>query len=396
MKLLFLTPRFPWPLIGGDRVKPYYLLSHLAKAHDVTLVSFYQGNKMLPDSDIDKIKNLGVKEVYVVNIDIVKAALRTAALSLFTKNPLEISYYNQPEFGFIVDRLLRKENFDLGFSFFMRTAEYLKGTRIKKILVAEDCRTLYQTRSYEETSNLKQKIVRKFEAVRLKKYEPRIMTYFDAVTFVTNEDIQNIRTMNTGGNYRLLTNGVNLDVYTMPVEPAKRSGILFAGKLDIWANYLMIQQIVNDIFPKVKNKYPAASLKIVGARAPKYVKALIKFPVTLDVNVPSMVPYLQLSQLFIHPHSGGTGIQNKLLEAMACGCPVVTTPTGIQGIPVTHGVDVLIGRNNDELAAHAVTLLENRDYAKEIGDNARKLIEQSFSWESIFKSLDEIIEEVCK
>jgi glycosyltransferase involved in cell wall biosynthesis len=122
--------------------------------------------------------------------------------------------------------------------------------------------------------------------------------------------------------------------------------------------------------------------------------SLQKKHIKVTSNVPEMVPFLQNAQLFLHPHNGGSGIQNKLLEAMACGCPVVTTPTGIQGIPARNGLDVLIGRSKDELIEHSVKLLQNPDFAEEISFNARQMIEENHDWPVIFDQCDRIIDEV--
>ena len=395
LKLLFLTPRFPFPLIGGDRLKPFYMMKHLAKKHDVKLVSFYQGSKPLSNEYLRQVTSLGV-EAHVVNVDPLTAGLRTLVLSMFTRKPFEISFYSLPEFGFEVEKLCKKHDFDLGFAFYMRTAEFIKNKLFKKILVAEDCRTLYQNRSYLDTNDFKQRIIRKWETSRLRKYEPEIMNHFDVATFVTHEDIKAISEMNPDANYRHLTNGVNLEIFRMPGDDNVRSGILFAGKLDIWANYLMLQQIIGKIYPIVREKLPSAVLKVVGARPTKAVKSLLTEKIKTEFNVESMVPHLQKARVFIHPHSGGTGIQNKLLEAMACGCPVVTTPTGIQGIPATHGKDVLIGKNTEEMAEHIISVLENDELASSLGHNARKMIEENLSWVSIYKELDSIVDDVMK
>lgn len=392
MRILFLTPRFPFPVVGGDRLKPYKVLSHLGKNYKTTLVTFYQGQK-IPDEYKEEIEKLGV-ELFVVYLDPIKAGLRTLPLTLFSNQPLEIAYYNQPEFGFLVEKLTKERKFDLAFAFFMRTAEYLKHLPVKKILMAEDCRVLYQKRSYEESKNIKQKLIRYWEYKKLSSYEPKIVEYFDAVTFVTNNDIETMKLENPAGNYRLLTNGTDTDYFVPPQNPDKRKGILFSGKLDIWANILMIERIVKDIFPMIKQKVPEATLSIVGSNPPKRIESLESDSITLHKNVPSMLPFLQESQLFLHPHSGGSGIQNKLLEAMSCACPVVTTNTGIQGIPVKHLESVLIGKSNEEMAELSVQLLRDKDFALKIGESARKVILENLSWKRVFQMLDELIEEV--
>lgn len=391
LRILFLTPRLPFPLIGGDRLKPYYILKHLAKSHDVTLVSFYQGAEV-PKSYIKEIEKMGVT-LHVVPLNPFRAGFRTAC-KLITSKPLEIDYYTQREFKNVVDSLEPEKNFDLGISFFMRTAEYLKNKKMTKILMAEDCRTIYQKRSYMESQNLKQKSVRLWEYKKLQKYEPEIVKHFDVTTLVSRDDIKAMQEQNPGAEYRLLTNGTDLDKFEMPADNSKRKGILFAGKIDVWANELMILNIVKEILPIIKEKVPDVEFHIAGAKPTAGILALKCKNVILHADVPEMVPYLQQAELFLHPHRGGSGIQNKLLEAMASGCPVVTTPTGNQGIGAKHDESALIGQTKEELARHAVRLLTDKDFAAKIAKNARALMEDTHSWNAVYKQMDDILEEL--
>lgn len=390
LKILFLTPRFIYPTIGGDRLKPYYLLSHLCKYHDVTLVSFFQGG-LPPKSFTREVEKLGCKLVTIPLLPF-KAGLRSF-FKIFSKKPLEILYYTQPEFTEAVQAIIKEEKIDLAFSFFMRTAEYLKDLQVKKILMAEDCRTLYQKRSYQQTDHLLQKFIRWWEYFKLKKYEPEICNHFDIVTLVTKEDIESMSKQNSACQYRYLTNGVDLNKFEMPDSTEKREGILFAGKLDVWANVLMLQRIASEILPIIRKHVPNVKFDIVGANPPQQILNLKCKDIEIHSNVPDMKPFLQKAAVFIHPHNGGSGIQNKLLEAMASGCPVVTTNTGIQGIDARHGVEALIGNTSAEIAEHTVTLLQNQYFAQEIAENARLLIETTHSWDSVYHSIDVIINE---
>lgn len=392
LKILFLSPRLPYPLIGGDRVKPYNILKHLGQHHDVTLVSLYQGVSA-PKEYTDELEKLGIK-LHVVSLDPIKAGIRTAIMTLSSDFPLEIAYYNQPEFGFLVEKLQKQENFDVGIAFFMRTAEYIKTMPFKKILMSEDCRLVYQQRSSDETKSLKQKLVRRWEVKKLKKYEPRIVNYFDAVTLVTNEDIESMKLSNLNANYRLLTNGTDIQKFVPPQNNDNRKDILFLGKLDIQANVLMLKRIAQDIFPAIKQQVPEVKLKIVGAKPPAEVKKLVGNGIELYPDVPDAVPWLQSAQLFLHPHTGGSGIQNKLLEAMACGCPVVTSPTGNQGIHALNGRDAFIANNNKEFIDYSVKLLKDKDLADTISQNCRKLIEETHSWELVYRQMDDILSEL--
>jgi polysaccharide biosynthesis protein PslH len=390
-KLLFLTPRFPYPLIGGDRIKSKMLLEYLAKKYEVFLVSFSHGG-MPPLEYIEKIENLGI-HLSVIPLIPFKAGLRALTYH-YLKLPLEICFYTQPEFKKVVEKLCAENNFDLAISFFMRTAEYLKNFHSKKILIAEDCRTLYMYRSYKNTKNILQKAIRWWELIRLKKYEPYIVNKFDTITLVTNEDICSMKNQNPNARYRLLSNGVDTERYTPIFEYNQRKGILFTGKLNTLANHIMAQRIITDIFPQIKSVMPDITLDIAGAYPYNSILKNNNSTIKIHPNVPDLLPYLQKARVYLHPHNGATGIQNKIMEAMACSCPVVTTPTGIQGIPVVNGESVLIGKSSAELAELTVYLLKNPEIARKLGENARKTIIESHSWDMIYRDLDSILEEI--
>ncbi|MGB9701751.1 MAG: glycosyltransferase [Candidatus Kapaibacteriota bacterium] len=381
----------PFPLIGGDRIKSYKLLSYLSKKHNITLVTFYQGKENYNQYK-NEIEKLGVK-VYVIPLNPIVAGLNSL-FRLYQFKPLEILYYYQKSYQKLVDDLLRTKKFDIAFSFFMRTADYLKGKDIPKILIAEDCRYLYQTRSYSQSNNLIQKAVRKFEYLTLSKYEPNTVDYFDLITFVTNEDIDYINNIKPLSKYRLLTNGTDIEHFK-PLEFEKRDLILFTGKLDYWLNKLMINRLINSIIPKIQKEFPSAMLTVVGAKAPNFLKELSqKGKIQLHENVPDLLPYLQRARVYLHPHIGASGIQNKLLEAMSAGCPIVTTESGNQGIYGKHREHLLIGETDDEIANYAIELLKDNELAKKISANARQLIIETHNWDIIYEKLDEIIKEI--
>ncbi|MBU3742100.1 MAG: hypothetical protein FGM24_07410, partial [Candidatus Kapabacteria bacterium] len=166
--ILFLTPRFPWPLIGGDRVKSYYVLRHLASRHHVILVSFNHG---APASTEQRcaIESLGV-EVHDVALNPIVAGMASMR-TLTTHLPLEIAFYTRPDFARVVESVLSNNKVDVGISFFMRTAEYLRHRSMPKVLIAEDCRAEYQSRSTNAARSLHQKLIRWWETRKLRTYE---------------------------------------------------------------------------------------------------------------------------------------------------------------------------------------------------------------------------------
>ena len=160
-EILFLSPRLPFPIVGGDKLKAYNTIKYLAKKHKVTLVSFFQGEQNKMPEYIKELENIGI-EVFVLPLSPISAGISILP-RIFKNIPLEVLYYTQKNFQKIVDELLHTRKFDVVFSFFMRTAEYIKNSKIPKILMCEDCRTLYQKRSADNSKNLIQKIIRNWE-----------------------------------------------------------------------------------------------------------------------------------------------------------------------------------------------------------------------------------------
>lgn len=390
MKILFLNPRLPYPLISGDRVKSYHLLKHLAKEHDVTLVSYFQGSRF-PEVFENKVRNLGV-QTFTFPLSPVTAGLN-AAKHLF-EMPLEIAYYTGRKFKKKVGELLENENFDIAVSFFMRASEYLKNKDLPKILIAEDCRILYQQRSYQKSRNPLQKFVRLWEYLHLLSYEPKTVNRFDITTCVTKTDIENMRLRSPNADFMLLTNGVDLEYFKPADIFSQRSGIVFTGKLDVYSNTMMAQEIILQLFPKIKRQIPNSQLTIAGAKAPSSLTAFRSNSINIKSDVPEMLPYYQNARVFLHPHRGASGIQNKVLEAMACGCCVVTTPTGVQGIPAKHGKNVMISNSKMELVENTLKLLKDDTLAENISTNARKAIENSHSWETVYRQMDAVLERI--
>ncbi len=396
-KILFLTPRLPFPLVGGDRIKPYNLLRHLAKNNEVHLVSFYQGNDDITELS-NELKKLNI-QLDVVRLNPILKALQIL-LNFLSDKPLEILYYYDNKFKKIVDKKISEFDFDISFAFFMRTAEYLKNKNIPKVLIAEDCRTIYQQRSYSESSSFIQKFVRWWDYKKLKNYEPKIMTKFDLVTLVSDFDVAQIKLLSPKSNVGLLTNGTEINKFKpddkFENNEIERSGLLFLGKLDIWANQMMVNKIVKNILPVILNEFPDIIFSIVGANPPANILKLQSKNIKIYPNVPDVRTYYQSNMIFIHPHSGATGIQNKVLEAMSCGMAVVTTHTGNQGINAQNGKDIVLADDLKDFKELTLMLLKNKDKAIDIGKNARKHIIETHSWESVFIELDKILDEYAK
>jgi glycosyltransferase involved in cell wall biosynthesis len=391
LNILLATPHFPYPLIGGERIKLNYLIKHLAKNNKVFLVSLDRGYEV-KDEYINEIKSLNV-DTNVFKINNLKSTFYAGFFSLF-RHPLEIEYFNNSGFNKKIKEIIENNHIDLILNFFIRTAEHVKNLPVKKILIAEDCRSYYQSRTSDASSNLKQKLIRQYDSKKIAKYESEIMNYFDITTVVTQEDYFQMKILNPKAEIKIISQGVSTEIFRPSQQKIDRKDILFLGKLDVWANILMVQKIVNEIFPLIKKSIPDAKLNIVGSNPVKEIINYANESIIIHQNPKDIAEYYQKSAIFLHPHIGGSGIQNKVLEAMSVGCPVVTSPSGANGIDIINFKNGFIAQNVKEFADFSIQLLKDSELNNKIGHNSREYIKLEKSWDSVFIQWDKMISEL--
>jgi glycosyltransferase involved in cell wall biosynthesis len=338
-----------------------------------------------------------LRSIEVVPFNKVRAGLRILG-SLPISTPIEFAYYYEPAMKRAVTQALATHSYDLIICFFLRTAEYVKGIRgIPKLLIAEDARVILQERASKRFELSPQWIVRKIDALKLREYEPKIMAKgFDLVTFVAEEDRQRINAFDPRIPTEILTNGVDLKDFPVIAGPRKNQ-IVFAGHLGVYHNRLMAERLIHRIFPLIRKSSPETRLLIVGKEPSATLAELVKSTsgAELHPNVPSVNQFIGESSVFVHPQEVGAGIQNKLLETMAIGTPVITTPVGANGIEgLASGVNALIGVSDEEIASFTLGLLKDKHFASLLAENARKLIETYYTWECVFTKLDLMVSQL--
>jgi glycosyltransferase involved in cell wall biosynthesis len=391
LRILFLTPRYPFPLIGGDRVKAYYLLRGLAASHEVVCASMIEG----ADASVEQreaLTGMGVR-VETVLLSQFKAVARVA-LTVLSNKPLEIQYYTSRNFAALVDRLVVETKPDVIISFFMRTAEYALPYRIPRVLVAEDARLLLQERATAGGFTGPGWVMRMAEKMKLRKYEPQIIGNFDRVTYVAELDRKKMQGMNPAARTAIVTNGVDLEAFPFNPDQSSRSGLVLAGKLDVLQSRVLAESLAREVMPLVRRQVPDAVCTIVGKNPPPAITRLACEYVRVIGEVPHMSPYLTSAAVFAHPLRVGAGIQNKVLEAMASGAPVVTTSEGISGIRAIDGEHAFVTRSTEEFANRSVALLRDASLRFRMATAAHALIERDHTWPAVLAQLQEVLDDV--
>jgi sugar transferase (PEP-CTERM/EpsH1 system associated) len=387
MKILFLTSRFPFPPIGGDKLRFFNILKYLGKKHNVSIVCFSEC-KVSPDI-------LEEYKAYFCEIDIVILPKNYSYINclygLIKRHPLQISYYYSKEMERLVEKKIDEKKFDLLFVHLIRMAEYVKEIPIYKILDMTDAQSLNYLRGLSYRRGV-WSIINKIEMDRAQRYEQAIWRYFDKTLVVSPVDLQYLKKLDNEMSIDLLPNGVDIERYKFRLTNHSNKKICFVGNMRTFPNTDAVIYFCKEILPLIKKKMPEIEFYIVGIEPSKKVKQLSNIKnVFVTGKVENISEYIHTSAVSVAPMRVGAGVQNKILESMALGTPVVTTSIGLEGIEATLGKEILVADSPIEFADKVVELIENKKLRERISINARKFIEENYIWDKVLKKLDEII-----
>lgn len=216
---------------------------------------------------------------------------------------------------------------------------------------------------------------------------------FREVVAVTPEDADAIEALTPGLRPRPIPNGVDTRRFAPRADVAVDPDLLvFTGTMDYVPNVDAAVALATDVLPRIRAVRPGVRLALVGRRPRPDVTALARLPgVTVTGEVDDVVPWLARAAVMVCPMWSGTGVKNKLLEAMACARPCVATPLALQGIAATPDVDVLVRDDAEAVAAGTLDLLRRPEQAAALGDAARRLVERDHSWASVADRYREVL-----
>lgn len=405
MKILFIVP-YPPSLI---RVRPYNLIRELSRrGHQVTVATLWSDENEREDGE--RLRSVAY-QVRLVRQPRWRSYLN-CVLALPSKKPLQSVYSWNPNLVGQLNGSVKsprgKPDFDLVH------VEHLRGSRfglhVKRlnpqlpvIWDSVDCISLLFKLASGRSNKITSRVITSFELGRTRRYESWLLGQF-AHTLVTSRiDQEAMLELSGDGTARakrisVLPNGVDLDYFT-PDENASREAdtLVVSGKMSYHANVTMVMYLVEQIMPRVWATRPEAKLWIVGKDPVPEIRTLNQNPkITVTGTVDDIRPYLRGASVAVSPVIYGVGIQNKVLEAMACGTPVVSTPQAVSTLNVTHGNDVLIAENPDVFARYVLRILNDHTYRDQIGKTGRKYVETNHDWSEIAKRLEEIYSETIR
>ena len=392
MKILFLANRIPYPPYRGDKLKIYNLAKRLKDKHELYLLTFAQTEEEFQyKEELEKI----FKEVHLIYLPKWRSALNCVS-GLWSSKPLQVLYFQSGKLKNKLQQMLRQHHFDAVHVQHLRMSPYLaKEKNIPRILDLPDAFSLYWERRSKLPRGFARKIFETIEQARVLKYEP-IMDEYDMSLVCSAEDLEYIVRIHDTANIKLLPNGVDTTTfYSGGHDYTHNNTLLFTGNMDYAPNVDAVIYFAKDILPLIRKRFPDLRFVIAGQRPVKTVTALAADPhITVTGFVKDLAPIYNSASVVVAPLRFGAGTQNKVLEAMAIGVPVVCSNIGFAGLGITSGQGAIMQTSPDAFANSVIELLSSQELRQKVGQQGSEIIHDRFDWDVVSAMLDGYFKEI--
>jgi len=386
MRILFLAQRVPYPPNRGDKITTWRLVERLGRTHEVRIVAFAHDEKDLAAAE--ELRKKGFPTTAVPYRD--RAAKIAALPLLLTRKPLTLGVYGSRELQAAVDALAPDS--DLAYAYSSSMGAFLeKHRRLPRIMHFGELDS-DKWRQYAERSGFPMRHVYAREHRTLLEFEQRIARSFAANVVCTPLEKAVFEREIPGATAVVLRNGVDLAYYAPRWSGREPGRIVFTGVMNYLPNAEGCVWFVREILPLVRRVVPGATFSIVGSHPTPEVQRLAEVQgVEVTGFVDDTRTWLGKASLSVAPLRIARGIQNKVLEAMAMGLPVVGTTCATQGVEGLDGRDFRVQDEPEGFAREVVDLLRSPERALELGRAARRFVEATYDWEVVFGPLDELV-----
>ncbi|MCB1876794.1 MAG: TIGR03087 family PEP-CTERM/XrtA system glycosyltransferase [Chromatiales bacterium] len=393
-ELLFLVHRIPYPPNKGDKIRSFHLLEHLRKRFTVHLGCFVDDPDDWPHVDV--LRGMCDQSCFLP-LNPTRSKLKSLS-ALFTGKPLTLPYYFDRRMAEWVEGILARPGLKTVVMFSSSMAQYIDGAQVQGRRTLLDFVDVDSDKwsQYAASKTWPLNWLYRREGRTLLQFEREMARRFDTSVFVSGHETELFARLAPESASRVIacSNGVDFAYFspehTFP-SPFSHPGpvLVFTGAMDYWANVDAVVWFARKVFPGLRERYPGLAFVIVGSRPGPEVQGLTEIPgVTVTGTVPDVRPYLAHCDAAVIPLRIARGIQNKVLEAMAMGKPVVTTRAAFEGIDAKPEQDLLLADDEAQLIKQCERLLNGQVDTRRMGDSARNVIVEKYDWEKNLQRLD--------
>ena len=390
MNILYLCHRFPYPPKRGGKIRPFNMIRHLqASGHRVTVCS-------LARSAAEAEEGRGIApHCEAFHIGLVKEPLQWARMivRLPVPTPSSMGYFYSAGLAATVRRLLAAQRFDLVFVHCSSVAPYVQHVRgIPKILDFGDMDS-QKWLEYARYKPFPLSLGYTLEGHKMLWAEKRLARRFDLCTATTRAEWATLESYATGAATDWFPNGVDADYFSPTDGAYDADTISFIGRMDYYPNQECMLRFCKAVWPLLHARRPGMKLLIVGADPSPEIRALAALPgVTVTGSVPDVRPHIRGSALMVAPLAIARGTQNKILEAMAMGVPVVTSRAAAGGVDAEAETHFLVADAAQDVAAAVLRIVENPAERARLAAAGRARMLSHHAWPRSMQRLDGIIE----
>jgi polysaccharide biosynthesis protein PslH len=389
VKILYVCHRFPFPPKRGGKIRPFNMIKHLAASHDVTVASIARSQEEAQEG-----KGLAFFCSEYVMAE-VKNPIQVARMvaRLPTPIPSSMGFFYSRALAARVRQLLARERYDLIFVHCSSVAQYVEAVRgIPKILDFGDM----DSQKWLEYARYKPFPLSTgywLEGKKLEREEIRLTGQFDMCTATTRAEWQTLASYGDNFASDWFPNGVDSSYFAPSDDPYDPDAICFVGRMDYYPNQECMFDFCANVLPLLREQRPNVKLTIVGANPSPAVKRLDKLPgVSVTGSVPDVRPYVRRSALMVAPLNIARGTQNKILEAMAMGVPVVTSGVAAGGVDAVAQEHFLVANTYEDYSAAVLRILEDRHERTRLACAGRERVLRHHAWTYSMRRLDAVIE----
>lgn len=335
------------------------------------------------------------KEVHFVYLPKWKSAINCMA-GLWSSKPLQVLYFQSAELQQQLDTLIATHKYDAVHVQHLRMSPYLSQRKdIPRILDLPDAFSLYWERRKTVKRGLLTTVFENIEQKRVLEYE-QILKEYDLSLVCSSEDLAYLEKSHHSGNLRLLPNGVDMTTfYPRNHDYSHNKTILFTGNMDYAPNVDAVVYFTGTVLPLIRQKCPDAQFVIAGQRPVKKVLELANEHVTVTGFVKELAVTYNSASVVVAPLRFGAGTQNKVLEAMAIGVPVVCSHIGFGGLGIRSGQGAIMQTDPAAFAQSVIDLLSSEKLRRDVGTEGVNVIKTKFDWDIVALKLEQYFVEVA-
>lgn len=386
MKLLILLARVPHILDKGDKLRAFYQIQQLAEKHEITLFALAGANDSLAEAT--QALRPYCRHIYFYPLTLA-AHLRNLARAGRNDQPFQVNYFYDRRAQQQVNQIIARHQPDHIYCQLVRMAEYVRHVKnIPKTLDYMDAFSAGMARRAAHAPFYLKPIFQR-EAKRLQQYEAAVFNDFSRKIIISCQDRAAIAHPRRA-EITVVPNGVPTPYFQPPPLP-KSYELVFTGNLSYAPNVAAAVFLVKKVLPLLKKQFPRVRLLLAGAHPGFRVRALRSAHVTVSGWLPDLRVAYASAQILVAPLFTGSGLQNKILEAMALRVPCITSPLVSNGVGATDHRHLLVARSAAEFAQGVSRLLTDRILAQQLTDRAAAFVQENYNWPQANALLEQVL-----